>query len=154
VFDDPKFKRHTVVDKRGRATGAKCVATAATAASLQALTPRCRRRERTDDMRRFYRLPEEDAAGAEARAVALQAALLVRSAAAPLACRRTPLETTTTTTTTRAAVTSAKSKAQLRLWSATAPAAASVARFLCHQAPATKVTLEPARALACAACLC
>jgi hypothetical protein len=29
VFDDPKFKRQTVVDKRGRATGAKCVATAA-----------------------------------------------------------------------------------------------------------------------------
>ena len=39
VFNDPKFKRQTVVDKRGRATGAKCVATATTAAALQVLTP-------------------------------------------------------------------------------------------------------------------
>lgn len=37
VFDDPKFKRHTVVDKRGRASGARCAATAADAAALQCL---------------------------------------------------------------------------------------------------------------------
>jgi hypothetical protein len=40
---------------------------------LQALTPWLWRRERTDDLRRFYRLPEEDAAKAEARAAALKA---------------------------------------------------------------------------------
>ena len=32
VFSDPKFKRQTVVDKRGRATGAKCVMAATAAA--------------------------------------------------------------------------------------------------------------------------
>ena len=32
VFSDPKFKRSTVVDKRGRATGAKCVAASTAAA--------------------------------------------------------------------------------------------------------------------------
>jgi hypothetical protein len=57
---------------------------------LQALTPRLLAlRERTDDLRRFYRLPEEDAAKAEVRAVASKATRLVCSAAAPL---RTPQE--------------------------------------------------------------
>ena len=79
VFSDPKFKRQTVVDKRGRATGAKCVMAVTAAACCKRSRAAWRLRECTDDLRRFYRLPDEEAAGAEARAVAAPARLVCSS---------------------------------------------------------------------------
>ena len=100
VFSDPKFKRQTVVDKRGRATGAKCVMAATASACCKRSRAAWRRlRERTDDLRRFYRLPDEDAAGAEARAVAAGCSSRVLKPPPPSCLRMLRFKTTTTATT-------------------------------------------------------
>ena len=99
VFSDPKFKRQTVVDKRGRATGAKCVMAATASACCKRSRAAWRLRERTDDLRRFYRLPDEDAAGAEARAVAAGCSSRVLKPPPPSCLRMLRFKTTKTATT-------------------------------------------------------
>jgi len=70
VLNDSKFKRKTVVDKRGRTTQKKC------GGSLFFCNQPCfllhrRPREREDDLRRYYRLPQSEDAAAKAVSVAL-----------------------------------------------------------------------------------